>query len=62
MDGKFQGLLAANVTLAGIQRFFDSVKPMLGTILIVVQILVGLATAYYFFRKAKAVRPNKKDQ
>lgn len=59
MDGKLSGLLVANITLAPIQRLAEAITPSLGTVLITVQILVGLATAYYFWRKARAVRVPK---
>ena len=60
MDGKMQGLLAVNIGLAPIQRIVEAIKPTLGGILIVAQILVAMATAWYFYRKGKAVRVPKR--
>lgn len=60
MDGKVQGLLAANIFLEGLKKFMDLVQPVTAHLLIAVQILVGLATAYYFWRKGRAVRVPKR--
>jgi CRISPR/Cas system-associated protein Csm6 len=61
MDGKVEGLLTVNVVLNAVTRFFEIMKPALGTLLIMVNILVGAATVYYLWRKARAVQiPNAK--
>lgn len=59
MSGKIIGLLAMNVSLEvgkQVGQLADKVKPNLETILVAVQILVGLATAYYFWRRARSVK------
>lgn len=61
-EGKLGGLLAANVTLDGFRAVFTKIEPMLGSALTLVQIAVGIASAYYFFHKAREAKSNTKTE
>lgn len=50
-DGKFYGLVFANISLEGFTRFMVKAGPILGVLLTLLQIVVAGITVWHFVRQ-----------